>query len=246
MRVPSVQEYKEAIENVLIPRQITMLQILYQFPNATATAKELALQIHPANPAPIMASGRVGRTGKRIADYCGIVPENYFDGRIERPAYFTLISEIYERNVGWTMRPNLQRALEELKLVGGQAVEVSERLPTETLPFEDQKLFREGKVVQVFVNRYERNQSARIKCIAHYGHKCQVCGIDFGETYGDIADGFIHVHHKTQLADIGDEYEVDPINDLVPLCANCHSVVHLTKPALTIEEIKKLTKKSSR
>jgi predicted HNH restriction endonuclease len=144
------------------------------------------------------------------------------------------------------MRPNLQKALEELKLVNKHRDEILERLPTETLPFEDQELFREGKVVQVFVNRYERNQNARIKCIAHYGHKCNVCDFDFGSVYGDIADGFIHVHHKTQLADIGEEYEVDPINDLVPLCANCHSVIHLAKPALTIEELKRLTKKSSR
>lgn len=246
MRVPTVQEYKKAIESVLMPRQIAMLQILYQFPNATARAMELALQIQPSNPVTIIASGRIGRTGKRIADYCGIVPESYFHGKINTPAYFKLISENYEKNVGWAMRPNLQRALEELKLVNGQSDEVSERLPTETFPFEDQTFFREGKVLQVYVNRYERNQNARIKCIAHYGHKCQVCGFDFAETYGDIADGFIHVHHKKQLADISQEYEVDPINDLIPLCANCHSVVHLTKPALSLEKLRKLLNKSSR
>lgn len=246
MTIPTIQQYKEAIQNVLIPRQITGLQILYQFPDATATAKELAQKIHPANPAPIVAAGRVGRTGKRIADYCGIVPENYLDGKVERPAYFTLISEIYQRNKGWTMRSNLQKALEELNLVEKEKEEIVERLPTETLPFEDQELYREGKVIQVFANRYERNQSARIKCIAHYGHQCSVCGFDFGAVYGDIADGFIHIHHKIQLADIGQEYEIDPISDLIPLCANCHSVVHLAKPALTIEELKRMMKKSSR
>ena len=165
---------------------------------------------------------------------------------MERPAYFTIISEIYEPNVGWTLRPNLQRALEELNLVNNLRGEITERLPTETLPFEDQELFREGRVVQVFVNRYERNQNARIRCIAHYGHKCFVCNFDFGLVYGEIADGFIEVHHKTQLADIGMAYEVDPINDLIPLCPNCHSVIHLSKPALTIDELKKLMKKSSR
>ena len=123
--------------------------------------------------------------------------------------FIGIISEIYEPNVGWTLRPNLQRALEELNLVNNLRGEITERLPTETLPFEDQELFREGRVVQVFVNRYERNQNARIRCIAHYGHKCFVCNFDFGLVYGEIADGFIHVHHKTQLADIGMAYEVD-------------------------------------
>lgn len=244
MKTPTVKQYKEAIQNALIPRQITGLQILYQFPNATATAKELALKINPSNPAPIVASGRVGRTGKQIADYCGIIPETYLDGRTERPAYFTLISEMYVKNLGWVMRPNLQKALEELKLVNKQKDDIIERLPTETFAFEDNELFKEGKAIAVFVNRYERKQKARIKCISHYGSKCQGCGFDFGSFYGEIAEGFIHVHHKRQLADIGKEYEVDPIKDLIPLCANCHSVVHLAKPALTIEELKRILKKS--
>ncbi len=69
--------------------------------------------------------------------------------------------------------------------------------------------------------------------------------VNFGQVYGDTAKGFIHVHHKTSLAEIGEEYNVNPINDLIPLCANCHSVVHLTKQVLTIEELKKLIKHRS-
>jgi len=246
MKVPSVKEYKSAIENVLIPRQITMLQTLYNFPNATATAKELAYRIHPSNPAQIVATGRIGKTGKRIAEFCGITPDKYYDGKVERPAYFRLISDQYERNVGWTMYKNLQKALEELNLVNKNKKELLERLPTETMPFEDEKLLAEGKVIQVFVNRYERNQTARGQCIAHYGHKCQVCNFDFGEAYGDHADGFIHVHHKKPLAELGQSYNVNPIKDLIPVCANCHSAIHLTKPALTVEELKMMLKKSCR
>ena len=119
-------------------------------------------------------------------------------------------------------------------------------MPTETFQFDEQQLFKEGKIVQVFVNRYERNQEARTKCINHYGDSCYVCGFNFGQFYGDTAKGFIHVHHKKQLSTIGKEYDVDPISDLVPLCANCHSVVHLTNPAMDVEELKRMTKKSSR
>ena len=239
MTVPTIEQYKEAIQEVLLPRQITALQILYYFPDATATAKDLAMKIHPSNPAPITAAGSIGRLGKRIADYLRITPRNYFQGAKERPAYYTLVSEKYQKNVGWTMHSNLKTALEELKLVDGQNSEIYERLPTETLPFEDRTLHTEGKAIQVFVNRYERNQNARIECIRHYGHKCQVCEFDFGEAYGDIADGFIHVHHIKPLADTKKEYKVDPIKHLVPLCANCHSAVHLTKPAMKIKELKR-------
>jgi predicted HNH restriction endonuclease len=142
------------------------------------------------------------------------------------------------------MRENLMIALENLNLVTkGEENQIIEKLPTEE-PFDEKQLYKEGKVVQVFVNRFERNQKARVECIRHHGDSCFVCGFNFGLSYGDTAKGFIHVHHKTQLSNIGKEYEIDPIKDLVPLCANCHSVIHLTNPMLTVEELKKLRKKS--
>jgi predicted HNH restriction endonuclease len=58
--------------------------------------------------------------------------------------------------------------------------------------------------------------------------------------YGSVATGFIQVHHIIPLSEIGKSYNVDPVKDLIPLCANCHSVVHLVKPAMTIDELKKL------
>jgi len=241
MTQTTVKQYKEAIQQILLPRQITGLQVLYSFPNASATAKQLAQKIHPSNPAPIIASGMIGRIGKRIAEYCKIDPGTYYDGK-ERTAYFRLVSDGYTNDKGWTMYPNLQRALEQLNLVNKRSREILERLPNEVMPYEEQELFREGKVTQVFVNKYERSQTARIKCIEHYGYKCYVCHFDFGKTYGKIAEGFIHVHHKVPLAEFNEEYKVNPIKDLVPLCANCHSVVHLSKPVLTVQKLKKLIK----
>lgn len=108
------------------------------------------------------------------------------------------------------------------------------RLPEE-MP-EAQKLY-EGSRVQIVVNAYERNPVARQMCIAHFGAQCVVCGFDFAEKYGDIAAGIIHVHHLTRLADIGEAYEVDPIEDLRPVCPNCHVVIHQHNPPFTIEEV---------
>lgn len=96
----------------------------------------------------------------------------------------------------------------------------------------------EGAVRQVFVNVYERNPTARARCIAHFGPSCVVCGFNFGTTYGPLAEGFIHVHHVKALSGIGEEYEVDPIHDLRPVCANCHAVIHLGGECRSIEEIK--------
>lgn len=96
----------------------------------------------------------------------------------------------------------------------------------------------EGAVKKVLVNNYERDDKARDKCLEHYGTKCSVCNFDFGEVYGDIGAGFIHVHHLKQISDVGKEYEVDPIEDLRPVCPNCHAMLHKRKEPYSIEELK--------
>jgi predicted HNH restriction endonuclease len=97
--------------------------------------------------------------------------------------------------------------------------------------------FREGSVRRVIVNAYERNDLARQRCIEHYAARCYICRFDFGTTYGQVVEGFIHVHHLRSLAEIGSEYVVDPVADLRPVCPNCHAVLHSRKPAYSIDEV---------
>ena len=99
--------------------------------------------------------------------------------------------------------------------------------------------YSEGKTKKIIVNTYERNPHARKKCIDHYGLNCQVCGFNFYEKYGDLGRDFIHVHHIVDISTVGKEYDVDPIKDLIPVCPNCHSMLHKKKPALSIQELKK-------
>lgn len=98
----------------------------------------------------------------------------------------------------------------------------------------------EGALRRISVNAYEREPRARRACLAHHGYACSICGFDFEKAYGDIGNGFIHVHHLRQLSEIGDTYEVDPIKDLMPVCPNCHAMLHKQTPALSISELKKL------
>lgn len=100
----------------------------------------------------------------------------------------------------------------------------------------------EGAKKTITVNVYERNPTARATCIAKYGCKCYVCDLDFGTYYGEFASGFIHVHHIVPISQIGEEYEVNPETDLIPLCPNCHAVIHMKlklDPTYTIEDLKK-------
>lgn len=100
--------------------------------------------------------------------------------------------------------------------------------------------FTEGSTKTVSVNAYERSREARDKCIAHYKAICAVCDVNFEERYGEVAKGFIHVHHLVPLSEIKAEYKVDPIKDLRPVCPNCHAVIHYGGKLRSIEEVKEL------
>ncbi|NOT73737.1 MAG: HNH endonuclease [Cyclobacteriaceae bacterium] len=100
------------------------------------------------------------------------------------------------------------------------------------------KTFIEGAATQVTQTRYERNTQARKECLKHYGYSCMVCDFNFEKYYGNIGYQFIHVHHLTQVSDKKQEYKVNPIEDLRPVCPNCHAMLHKDNPPLTIEELK--------
>ena len=101
-----------------------------------------------------------------------------------------------------------------------------------------------SKIVSVTV--YEREPLARQQCIAHYGTDCHACGFSFGETYGETAGGYIHVHHLKAISKRGGEHAVDPVKDLRPICPNCHAVIHLQTPPLSIIELRRMLKGAAR
>jgi hypothetical protein len=125
----------------------------------------------------------------------------------------------------------LQVAQKRLNVVAGF------RLPEEVLSESD---LVEGTVSQITVNSYERNLEARSLCISRHGTNCFICNFDFGKNYGAIAEGFIHVHHLKPLSEIQQQYKVDPVADLRPVCPNCHAVIHLGGQTRSIEEVRLL------
>lgn len=106
----------------------------------------------------------------------------------------------------------------------------------------DRDTVNEGAKTTVIVNKYERDRGARQKCIDEYGVTCFVCGFNFEKVYGELGAGFIHIHHIKPLGEIGGEYSLNPKKDLVPLCPNCHAMIHKKNLALSIKELKKLIK----
>lgn len=122
-----------------------------------------------------------------------------------------------------------------LKVLDGDVVEAS----TKKLSSMEKKL--EGRRVLISSVRVERSDENRRACIEYHGSVCTVCGFNFEEVYGELGRGFIEVHHIVPLSKTLEECPVDPVNDLTPLCSNCHRMIHRHKEhVLMISELKEI------
>lgn len=87
--------------------------------------------------------------------------------------------------------------------------------------------FTEGSAHNRSVTSYERNEKARTACLSHFGYTCQICGMNFENKYGNVGKDFIHVHHINFISSLGgQEHEINPLTDLIPVCPNCHAMLH--------------------
>lgn len=116
---------------------------------------------------------------------------------------------------------------------------VQEDIESEDAQFDD--FYRDGEVKEYFGNRFERNVKNRSRAIEIHGTSCLACGFNFEEVYGEHGKDFIEVHHIQPLSTIKQAVQINPETDLVPLCSNCHRMVHRKKEEiLTVEQVKKL------
>lgn len=133
---------------------------------------------------------------------------------------------------------NYERAVDEWgSLMIGMILSLTDIIPLE--PEEIIQLgYAEGNKQRVEVNKYERNPLNRKLCLALHGYACKVCGFDFVRQYGSIGAGFIHVHHITPVSLVGTDYIINPQSDLIPVCPNCHAMLHRQNPPLFPAELK--------
>src|SRR3990172_2675103 len=223
------EDYITALRNLNIsPHHIKMIQAHYYAPDRTMTASQMAkaMGYHNHNAANL----HYGKFGRLVGNAFGWDPTAeesqgadavYILAELKKPGRYWL----------WIMRPEVAQAIEKLRWTNGNQITIPEEITEPTRLYE-------GAVRSISVNAYERNAIAREKCILHYGCTCSVCDINLADVYGEIAQGHIHVHHLRQLSEINTEYQVDPIQDLRPVCPNCHAIVHMSTPPYTIEQVK--------
>jgi 5-methylcytosine-specific restriction enzyme A len=222
-----------AILSTLAPSQVQMLKVQYAAPDKTMTSPQMARAIGwtTFNPANL----HYGKMGQKLRDAIpskprgiGFIPNGWF-----------VLSNGWNSPEGfqWELRTEVCTALELLKVVNPDTKwDFADEVP-------NSYNYPEGTTYSVLVNLYERSSSARDACIQHHGTNCKVCDLDFSSVYGDSMEGFIHVHHLKPLSEIGEKYKVNPIEDLIPVCPNCHAVIHSRRPAYSPDEVRSMLRK---
>lgn len=100
--------------------------------------------------------------------------------------------------------------------------------------------FEEGRSREVHCSKYERNPVNRQICLAYKGYKCKICGFDFEKVYGEAGKDMIEVHHIVPVSEMKEGYVVKPLEDLVPVCSNCHAIIHSKKKPYSVDDIKEM------
>ena len=151
---------------------------------------------------------------------------------------------LYENEIRWARQELASEGIIESPEISGRAIwKLREGLFVLAEQYEEQSSsIVEGAQKQITVNSYERSRRARKHCLAAHGYSCYVCGFNFEAAYGAIGKECIQVHHLVEISSIGQEYIVNPIKDLIPICPNCHYIIHRRKPAFTVQEVRAMLK----
>ena len=227
----SMELWKEILtdQQLIDDKVLPILLFLYNSKKHEASGGEVAKALHYVHHAPL--NRIVPDFAKRILKkYSHIIPPRRANGQI-RYWHIPFLGTEGKDKFTWILREELAMALSEVYGLNHEEFYYPEEIEESVFPY------IEGGCKQVYINKYERDTKARKACLQHHGYQCKVCGFDFEEMYGSLGKGIIHVHHITPISSQKEQYELNPKTDLVPVCPNCHTMIHSRKNLLTIEEL---------
>lgn len=154
----------------------------------------------------------------------------YHDGRYEITPYgknylndnMDTIMYLFSNNFDYDDINVSLRKIEENK---GKKIEVFDE---NVLVYEGVKsskkttIYNRSKELRDFAIQYYMSSSGNIPCVC--------CSFDFEKFYGDLGKGFIEMHHvKPVFKYENDDMEktlFDAVKNIVPVCSNCHRMIH--------------------
>ena len=112
---------------------------------------------------------------------------------------------------------------------------------------EDDEEFEEGRVLTKLHKIRERSPSVsrrkKAEVLKITGKlECEVCGFNFHSFYGDIGQGVAECHHTKPVSEL-QKGEKTKLSELSILCANCHRIIHKSKPMFSVAQLKNIIKR---
>ena len=132
---------------------------------------------------------------------------------------------------------------EKLKKVA-QAIKDSASEVSRPIEIEqDEEEFEEGRVLTKIHKIRERSQSLtrekKADVLKESGRlECETCGFDFHKFYGSLGQGVAECHHTKPVSELKKGGKTKK-SELSILCSNCHTVIHKSKPMMTVPQLKK-------
>ena len=187
------------------------------------------------------------RIGEKVCDRWGINPFWLADGKdpqLDRH-FFSVIEGTIKKSCSF--RDAVKMASSETRAAIAKGAKKATAMPsagivvmrsTGVIPGEtvEPGAYFDPSVVRVAVDRRELDPFGRRECIERFGTVCQVCGMQFEKVYGKIGSDFIEIHHL--FPEASEQDNVDPAANLVPICSNCHRMIHRRSPMLSVQELK--------
>jgi hypothetical protein len=106
------------------------------------------------------------------------------------------------------------------------------------------RTFDEGERYRREVNFFKRNPQLRRDAIAKHGCRCAVCTFDFEAHYGQLGRAYIEIHHLNPLGEraalLNGSVDQTTVDDVIPLCSNCHRMAHRERPAVSIARLREI------
>lgn len=149
-----------------------------------------------------------------------------------------------DEEVVWEIFAHDPKRLREVASAIRATVEAGEVPPAPPDEEEEDEGGEEGRMLSRVHRSRERNRKIvnkkKSQVLEREGRlQCEACGFDYAETFGERGWGFIEAHHTKPVETLlpGSKTKV---GDLALLCANCHRMIHVARPWLTVEELCRL------
>jgi|GEM_PF-1110204 len=241
MTLPALNEYTAALSSALEEAPETHRLMVAAHVNANGhriTATELARAAGYAGYE--AANLQYGKFARRVCEMLHFSPPVGNSGQPTFTYVLATPTKLPSQDWLWTLHPVVAEALRALSAGPTSTKETDVTFPDEV---PEGPKYLEGAVVQRLVNARERASEARSACLEYWGTDCAVCEIDAAEVYGIQATRFIHVHHLQPLSSLIEPTLTDAKQDLRPVCPNCHTVLHMTEPPMSIAALRTLMRR---